>query len=198
MQPGARMAHAAEHRCGRAAMRKKRQRNRSSLHAGVHRRAGGFWKQHGGPRVQGHGTRGVRMPRTVRRARLAAGGRVRRGPPLLQGRAQMAAFHAAMRADATVATLPAALKSGSEFGVVCTGRNAPIVECQEKPARPVPMQHAPRRALISMGSARVSTASTATLPIDAAQTCRWPTGHHGPREMESRRPPCAPCTLPSS
>lgn len=34
MQPGARMAHAAEHRCGRAAMRKKRQRNRSSLHTG--------------------------------------------------------------------------------------------------------------------------------------------------------------------
>ncbi|WP_051244089.1 sugar phosphate nucleotidyltransferase [Azohydromonas australica] len=65
---------------------------------------------------------------------------------------QMAAFHMAMRADATVATLPVALESGSEFGVVCTDRNARILEFQEKPARPVPMPHDPRRALISMGN----------------------------------------------
>lgn len=65
---------------------------------------------------------------------------------------QMAAFHTAMRADATVATLPVALDSGSEFGVVCTDCNSRILEFQEKPDRPVPMPQDPRRTLISMGN----------------------------------------------
>lgn len=65
---------------------------------------------------------------------------------------QMAAFHTAMRADATVATLPLALERAGEFGVVCTDRDSRILAFQEKPDRPMPMPQDPCRALVSMGN----------------------------------------------
>ncbi|NML18213.1 sugar phosphate nucleotidyltransferase [Azohydromonas caseinilytica] len=65
---------------------------------------------------------------------------------------QMVSFHAAKRADATVASLPLALEHASEFGVVCTDCDSRILEFQEKPDRPVPMPGRPRCALVSMGN----------------------------------------------
>ena len=96
---------------------------------------------------------------------------------------QMADFHVACDADATIAALPMPIEQVSEFGVLVTDRDGRITAFQEKSARPAAAPDDPTSALVSMGNylfapdvlrgaldhaARRGTASTTS----AATCCR--------------------------
>lgn len=65
---------------------------------------------------------------------------------------QMIEFHAAKRADVTVATLPVPLSQCSQFGIVETDAHARIRGFVEKPASTQPMPGSSTHAMASMGN----------------------------------------------
>lgn len=65
---------------------------------------------------------------------------------------QMAGFHAARRAEMTVAALAVPLREASSFGVLSTDGDGRVLEFREKPREPSPIPRDPRRAYASMGN----------------------------------------------
>lgn len=65
---------------------------------------------------------------------------------------QMAAFHGASGADATVAAVPVPVERASCFGIISTDSKSRITGFREKPVAPEPMPGDPRRAFASMGN----------------------------------------------
>ena len=65
---------------------------------------------------------------------------------------QMARFHAASKADATVAAVPVPVDKASAFGIMAVGRQRRIEQFEEKPARPRPVPGNPAVAYASMGN----------------------------------------------
>lgn len=65
---------------------------------------------------------------------------------------QMAAFHEASGADATVAAVPVPVDLASCFGIVVSDSESRITGFREKPAVPEPMPGDPGRAFASMGN----------------------------------------------
>ncbi|HZQ72431.1 MAG TPA: sugar phosphate nucleotidyltransferase [Burkholderiales bacterium] len=65
---------------------------------------------------------------------------------------QMVDFHAARRADMTVAALAVPLREASSFGVLSTGADGRVLAFREKPREPAPIPHDPQRAYASMGN----------------------------------------------
>ena len=65
---------------------------------------------------------------------------------------QMAAFHRARRAQATVAAVAVPLESARSFGVIAARRDGRVLEFQEKPTCPRPLPGEPGRAYASMGN----------------------------------------------
>jgi glucose-1-phosphate adenylyltransferase len=65
---------------------------------------------------------------------------------------QMAVFHEARGADATVAAMPVPLGEARRFGVIRAGVDGRVEDFREKPARPAPMPRDPAHAFASMGN----------------------------------------------
>jgi glucose-1-phosphate adenylyltransferase len=65
---------------------------------------------------------------------------------------QMVDFHIEQGALVTVAARPVPLDQASSFGVIVTDSRKRITGFQEKPKRPAPMPHDPKRAYVSMGN----------------------------------------------
>jgi glucose-1-phosphate adenylyltransferase len=65
---------------------------------------------------------------------------------------QMIAFHAAKKADATVAAVAVPVERASAFGVVCTQADGRVVDFREKPKHAPALPHDPSRAYASMGN----------------------------------------------
>ncbi|HKA42960.1 MAG TPA: sugar phosphate nucleotidyltransferase [Burkholderiales bacterium] len=65
---------------------------------------------------------------------------------------QMVAFHAARRADVSVAAAPVPIEQASSFGIIVRGPKGEVLEFQEKPSRPAPIPANPARAYASMGN----------------------------------------------
>src|SRR5690606_41006244 len=65
---------------------------------------------------------------------------------------QLIREHRESHAEVSVAALPVALDSASDFGVLETGPGGEILAFHEKPERPTPMPDDPARAYVSMGN----------------------------------------------
>ena len=65
---------------------------------------------------------------------------------------QMLDFHVQQDADCTVAAIPVPIGQASAFGVITADASARMVDFQEKPVNPTPMQGDPTRVLASMGN----------------------------------------------
>lgn len=65
---------------------------------------------------------------------------------------QMAAFHRAKRADATVAAVAVPVERSTSFGIISTAPDGRVSDFREKPRNPVPLPGDPRRAYASMGN----------------------------------------------
>lgn len=65
---------------------------------------------------------------------------------------QMLAFHMVCDADVTVAAVRVPIEEASQFGVICTDRDARITAFQEKPTHPQPTSDDASRAYVSMGN----------------------------------------------
>jgi glucose-1-phosphate adenylyltransferase len=65
---------------------------------------------------------------------------------------QMLDFHVQQDADCTVAAIPVPIGQASAFGVITADASGRMVDFQEKPVNPTPMQGDPTRVLASMGN----------------------------------------------
>ncbi|HUJ85721.1 MAG TPA: sugar phosphate nucleotidyltransferase [Burkholderiales bacterium] len=65
---------------------------------------------------------------------------------------QMAAFHRARGAQASVAAVAVPIESAQAFGLIAAGPDGRVREFQEKPQRPRPLPGDPHRAYASMGN----------------------------------------------
>lgn len=65
---------------------------------------------------------------------------------------QMAKFHEARDADATIAAVPVPVERASSFGVMVTRADGRVEDFQEKPQRPAPIPAKPSHAYVSMGN----------------------------------------------
>jgi len=65
---------------------------------------------------------------------------------------QMAEFHGARRADATIAAVPVPVDEASSFGVIVCDACGQVEDFQEKPERPVVISTRPSHAFVSMGN----------------------------------------------
>jgi glucose-1-phosphate adenylyltransferase len=65
---------------------------------------------------------------------------------------QMLDFHVQQDADCTVAAIPVPIGQASAFGVITADASGRMVDFQEKPVNPAPMQGDPTRVLASMGN----------------------------------------------
>jgi glucose-1-phosphate adenylyltransferase len=65
---------------------------------------------------------------------------------------QMAEFHEARDADATIAAVPVPVAGASSFGVIVASAGGRVEDFQEKPKRPVAIPVRPSHAYVSMGN----------------------------------------------
>jgi glucose-1-phosphate adenylyltransferase len=70
---------------------------------------------------------------------------------------QMLAFHEEQDADCTVAAIPVPIEEAPSFGVITADETGRMVDFQEKPSHPKPMQGDATKVLASMGNYLFST-----------------------------------------